>query len=115
MPCLQFDDFSGKVKTGAYAMSTITLELPDELAAVAEKQGLLSPLALEAYIQKSQHTTDAETVHHQAQALRDLFGCCKGSGDTLDAYMERHWADNDLERAIELRCEKERDLRRNSL
>jgi hypothetical protein len=47
---LQFDDFSGKVKTGVYAMSTITLELPDELAAVAEKQGLLTPSALESYI-----------------------------------------------------------------
>ncbi|GHV80899.1 hypothetical protein AGMMS49944_26900 [Spirochaetia bacterium] len=34
-------------------MCTVTLELPDELAAEAEKQGLLSPSALEAYILKS--------------------------------------------------------------
>jgi hypothetical protein len=36
-------------------------------------------------------------------ALQKLFGCCEGSGDTLDAYMERHWADNDLERNQGLR------------
>jgi hypothetical protein len=40
-------------------------------------------------------------VESAAEALDNLFGCCKDSGDTLDAYMERHWKDNDLERAGE--------------
>jgi hypothetical protein len=44
-----------------------------------------------------------------AEALKNLLGCRLNSGDTMDAYMERHWADNDLERAIELRREKERE------
>jgi hypothetical protein len=34
-------------------MCTVTLELPDELAALAQKNGLLTSSALEAYIRKS--------------------------------------------------------------
>ena len=34
-------------------MCTVTLELSDELVAKAEKQGLLTPSAFEAYIRKS--------------------------------------------------------------
>jgi hypothetical protein len=36
----------------------------------------------------------------RAAAIEKLFGSCMGAGDSLDGYMERHWADNDLERAI---------------
>jgi hypothetical protein len=46
-----------------------------------------------------------------AEALEEMFGCSANTGDTLDAFMERHWADNDLERAIELRRDQERRIR----
>ena len=39
----------------------------------------------------------------RAAAMEKLFGCCSNAGDSFDAYMERHWAENDLEHAIELR------------
>jgi hypothetical protein len=41
------------------------------------------------------------------EALQKMFGCCADTDDTLDAYMERHWAENDLERAAELRRAEE--------
>jgi hypothetical protein len=48
-----------------------------------------------------------------AEALKEMFGCCADTGDTLDGYLARHWADNDLERAIELRREQEREQMRH--
>ena len=47
-------------------------------------------------------TSEKEDTAKRSTAIEKLFGCCSNTGDSLDAYMERHWADNDLERAIEL-------------
>jgi hypothetical protein len=49
------------------------------------------------------------SLEEMLEALENLFGCCANTGDTLDAYMERHWADNDLERSIELGRAQERE------
>jgi hypothetical protein len=40
------------------------------------------------------------------RSLRDLRGCCRGL-DTMDAYFERHRADNELEYAIDERTRQE--------
>jgi hypothetical protein len=44
----------------------------------------------------------------RAAAMEKLFGCCSNAGDSLDSYMKRHWAENDLERAMESRRKPER-------
>jgi hypothetical protein len=116
-------------------MCTVTLELSDELAALAEKQGLLTPSALEAYI-KGKYFGDITMRRHHADGalenaiderrgkeravyskdapgkpavpLLDLRGSCKGI-DTMDAYFERKRADKVLEdKADSLRNPKER-------
>ncbi|MDR3147272.1 MAG: hypothetical protein LBU00_02710 [Treponema sp.] len=45
-------------------------------------------------------------------AMVELFRYCANNADSLTEYLERHWVDNDFERALELRAEKERDLYR---
>jgi hypothetical protein len=121
---------------GEYTMSTVTLELSDELVAVAEKQGLLNPAALEAYI-KGRYFGDVSMKRHHADGaledaienrrskereahrkdapgkpavpLLDLRGSCKGI-DTMDAYFERKCADKALEdKADSLRSPEERE------
>jgi hypothetical protein len=54
-------------------------------------------------------TFEERPTAEREAALVELFRCCANTGDTMDAYMERHWADNDFERALELRQEKERE------
>jgi hypothetical protein len=74
--------------------------LPDELAALAEKQGLLSPAALEAYIKdrcfKEREEYRKDAPGKPAVPLLSLRGSCKGI-DTMDAYFERKRADKALE------------------
>ena len=72
-------------------MCTVTLELSDELVAIAEKQGLLTPSALEAYILKSVDRSET-TRSKSVMPLLELWGSCKGE-DTLEAYFERKCAD----------------------
>ncbi|MHC6204516.1 hypothetical protein ACYULU_15155 [Breznakiellaceae bacterium SP9] len=50
-----------------------------------------------------------EVPQEKTASLENIIGCCANTGDSLDAYMERHWADNDMERAIELRRKTERE------
>jgi hypothetical protein len=42
-------------------------------------------------------------------AMAELFQYCANTAGSLTEYLERHWVDNDFERALELRKEKERD------
>ena len=44
---------------------------------------------------------DNEESVQCAAAMEKLFGCCSNKVYSLDAYMERHWAENDHERSIE--------------
>ena len=48
-------------------------------------------------------SSEQEEAAKRTAAMEKLFGCCSDTGDTLDAYLERHWAENKLERSIELR------------
>ena len=43
-----------------------------------------------------------------ASAMEKLLNCCSNKAYSLDAYLERHWSDNDHERSIELN--KKRDF-----
>jgi hypothetical protein len=45
-------------------------------------------------------------------AMTELFRYCVNNAGRLTEYLERHWADNDFERALELQEEKERGLYR---
>jgi hypothetical protein len=79
-------------------MCTVTLELPDELVELAEKQGLLSPTALEAYIRKSlkkpvlfKAKEGKPRKDDLDETLEELWGLCKDAPLTVDSFLEdRH-------------------------
>lgn len=75
----------------------LVLDLPLEIPAGKAKAAIILTFDPE-------QAEDPERV----AAIEKLFGCCANTGDSLNAYMERHWAENDLERAIELRRRLER-------
>jgi hypothetical protein len=97
---------------------TFKIEVPKELPAGTSARILITiprhPHAMECppltplYL-KSLCAPKPQNGLKPEEALENMFGCSAGSGDTLDAYMERRRADNDLERAIEHRREKERE------
>jgi hypothetical protein len=92
-------------------MCTVTLELSDELVAVAEKQGLLTPSALEAYIRKSLDEADNPPVRMSArEALNKGRGIAKRLGSTLtvDRCLELGWQDKTLENSLDTIHRKER-------
>jgi hypothetical protein len=87
-------------------MCTVTLELSDELAAVAEKQGLLSPSALETYIRKSLDEAGFPAVKggpgrkaamSPSEARQKLRGLGKDTGLTVDRFLEMKHSDKELE------------------
>lgn len=78
----------------------VSVDVPESFAS-----GMISVILTDAPLRAAKR---ANPALNPAQALQNMFGCCANTGDTLDAYMERHWAENDLERAIELRRAEER-------
>jgi hypothetical protein len=79
-------------------MCTVTLELPDELVELAEKQGLLNPAALEAYIRKSLKKPALFKVKKGKprkddidETLEELWELCKAAPLTVDSFLaDRH-------------------------
>ena len=76
-----------------FAMCTITLELPDELAAKAQEKGLLSAVALESYIRKAL----GEAEPKKNRDWRALYGLFKSDGREVGCFLERSHADTVLE------------------
>jgi hypothetical protein len=103
---LYFDDFGGKFGVGVSTMCTVTLELPDELVELAQKQGLLSPGALESYIRKSLEKPvffKAKTGNTQKddldETLEELWELCKDVPITVDSFLEERHAEAEREEA----------------
>jgi hypothetical protein len=94
---LKFDDFCGKFDAGVFAMCTVTLELSDELVAAAEKQGLLSPPALEAYIRQKLRGLGKKPP--LAQTMENLWELCKDVPITVDSFLEERHAETEREEA----------------
>jgi hypothetical protein len=102
---LNFPCFRVTLKAGVFAMCTVTLELSDELVAIAEKQGLLTPSALEAYIRKSLDNAvfppSKEAASRKPAPLNETLGkiwaLCKDSTLTVDRFLEMQHKDKELE------------------
>jgi hypothetical protein len=86
-----------------------TVEIPADHRLVLDLPLELPPGTAKVEVTIPDPAADKRKPLAPQEALVKLFGCCANSGDTMDAYMERHWADNDLERAIELSREMERE------
>jgi hypothetical protein len=87
-------------------MCTITLELPDELVERAQKQGLLSPGAVESYIRKSLKmpvSVKAEAGKNQKddldETLEELWELCKDVPVSVDSFLEERHAETKREEA----------------
>jgi hypothetical protein len=77
----------------------LVLDLPSELPVGKAKAAI-------TLIFEERPTAEREA------AMTELFRYCSNNAGSLTEYLERHWADNDFERAFELQKEKERDLYR---
>ena len=76
----------------------LVLDLPNEVSADKAKAAII----LTFYPKQEENMK-------RAAAMEKLFTCCSNTGDSLDAYMKRHWAENDMERSIELRRKQEKN------
>ena len=78
-------------------MTTLTITLPDEVAKIAEKQGLLTAAAIEAYVREKAQLDTGETEYPpgfdprlRGKASPDLMGSVQYLGDIV-APLDLKW------------------------
>jgi len=76
-------------------MTTVTLELPEEVAKIAQERGLLSTAAIEAYVRGQVHEDAGDETYPPGFDMRlkgaaapDLMGSVKYHGDIVGPFFE---------------------------
>ena len=84
-----------RVSVEDMAMTSLTITLSDDLAKIAEEQGLLTTAALEAYVLEKVRTNGKPTnypsgfdVRLQGAAAPELMGSVKYHGDIVGPFFE---------------------------